>query len=265
MGKRFDYEHAKSLPADAPLEAGYVPVEESLLEWVRHPANRVHKKAEEWREYERRFPAMHDKRIFLSIDEYSYSGAPANLKVALAYGMVLNEMFRHTDFLTMAAYTMSVSTLDYNSTGAIYNSRGLLYKVYRERFGTLPAAVSGNSPQPAPKYPPYGDQPETSSGSPTYPLDMMAALTPDRKYLTLAVVNAMDSAQQLDLKVTGARLAGKSTLWQMTGKDLDAMNRLGRQPQIEIKETEIGNVPQSLSIAPISVSIYRFPLSGTAP
>jgi alpha-L-arabinofuranosidase len=263
-GKRFDYEHAQSLPADAPTEAGYVPVEETLLEWVRHPANRVHKKAEEWAEYEHRFPAMREKKIFLSIDEYGYSAGAADLKTALAYGMVLNEMFRHTDFLKMAAYTMGVSTLDYNSTGAIYNSRGLLYKMYRDHFGTVPVAVSGNSPQPAPKYPPYGDQPKTSSGSPTDPLDMVAALTPDRKYLTLAVVNGTESAQEFDLSVTGARLEGESTLWQLTGKDLDAANRVGKEPQVEVKETGIGGVPQALTIAPISVSIYRFPLAASA-
>ena len=264
VGKRFDYEHANSLPADAPMEAGYVPVEESLLEWVRHPANRVHKKAEEWQEYERRFPAMRDKKIFLSIDEYSYSGAPMNLKLALAYGTVLNEMFRHTDFLTMAAYTMGVSALDYNSTGAVYNARGVLYKMYRDHLGTLPVALSGNSPQPKPKYPPYGDQPETTSGSPTYPLDMVAAVTPDRKYLTLAVVNATESDQQLDLNVTGRRLAGKSTLCQMTGKDLNVSNRVGQAPEIQVKETDMGDVPQRLTVAPISVDIYRFPLAGSA-
>ncbi|HMJ63140.1 MAG TPA: hypothetical protein VK493_15320 [Bryobacteraceae bacterium] len=265
VSKRFDYEHAKSLPTDAPNEAGYVSVEESLLEWVRHPANRIHKKAEEWQEYERRFPAMRDKKIFLSIDEYSYSGAPANLKVALAYGMVLNEMFRHTDFLTMAAYTMGVSVLDFNSTSSAYNSRGILYKLYRDHFGTLPVAVSGNSSQPAPKYPPYGDQPETNSGSPTYPLDVVAALTPDRKYLTLALVNATESEQKFDRNVTGRRLGGKSTLWQMTGRDLDAANRVGQEPQVAVNEIEIGNAPQRPAVAPLSISIYRFPLVESDP
>lgn len=264
VGKRFDYDHAKSLPPDAPNEAGYVPVEENLLEWARHPANRVRKKAEEWQEYEQRFPAMRDKKIFLSIDEYGYSGAPANLKLALAFGMVLNEMFRHTEFLKVAAYTMGVSTLDYSSTGAVYNTRGLLYKMYRDHLGTLPVPVSGNSPQPAPKYPPYGDQPATSSGSPTYPLDIVAALTPDKKYLTLAVVNATESAQHFDLSVTGTRLAGKSTLWQMTGKNLDAANRIGQAPQVEVKEIEMANAPAELAVAPITVNIYRFPLAGPA-
>jgi alpha-N-arabinofuranosidase len=147
VGKRFDYEHAKTLPPDAPNEAGYVPVEETQLEWVRHPSNRVRKKAEEWQDYEKRFPVMIDKKIFLSIDEYSYSGARPNLKSAMAYGMVLNEMFRHTDFLKMAALTMGISTLDFNNTGAVLNTTGLLYQMYRDHFGTLPVTVSGNSPQ----------------------------------------------------------------------------------------------------------------------
>jgi alpha-N-arabinofuranosidase len=177
--------------------------------------------------------------------------------------MVLNEMFRHTDFRKMAAYTMATSTLDFNSTVSVYNSRGVLYKLYRDHFGTLPVAVSGNSPQPAPKYPPYGDQPETSSGSPTYPLDLVAALTEDRKYLTIAVVNGTEMAQKLDLSVTGIRLAGPSTHWLLTGSSLDAENHVGQPAQVAVKEIGIGDAPQSVSVAPISVRIYRFPVAGT--
>lgn len=264
VGKRFDYEHAKTLPADAPNEAGYVPAEETLLEWVRHPSNRVAKKAEEWREYEKRFPAMIDKRIFLSIDEYSYSGAPPSLKSALAYGMVLNEMLRHTDFMTMAALTMGISTLDYNNTASVLNTTGLLYKMYRDQLGTLPAAVSGNSPQPAPKYPPYGDQPKVNAGSATYPLDMLAALTEDRKFLTIAVVNATQSEQKFDLNVTGARVAGPAQMCQLTASSVDAANHVGQQQQVQVKEVSGGNAQGTISVAPISVSIYRFPLSGAA-
>jgi alpha-N-arabinofuranosidase len=259
-GKRFDLEHAKSLPPGAGAEAGYVPADETVLEWVRHPSNRVRLKAEEWQEYQRRFPAMIDKKIFLSIDEYAYTGAPVNLKLALAYAMVLNEMVRHTDFLKMAALTMGVSTMDYNQTAAVLNATGLLFKLYRERLGTLPAGVSGNSPQPLPKYPVGGDQPHANAGSATYPLDMVAALSADRKFLTLGVVNATDSVQKLDLNVTGVHLGGQSTLWQMTGKDLEAANRVGEKPQVEITEIPIGNVPQMLSVAPISINIYRFPV-----
>lgn len=260
VGKRFDYEHAKSLPLDPTIniESGYVNADETQLEWIRHPANRVHKKAEEWHEYEKRFRAMADKKIFLSIDEYGYGGG--SLKSALAYGMVLNEMFRHTDFLKMAAYTMAISTLDFNSTSATYNSRGLLYKMYREHFGTLPVELSGNSPQPAPKYPPYGDQPETSSGSSTYPLDMVAALTADRKSLTIAVVNGTDAEQKFDLDVSGERVAGPGKQWQLTGSSLDADNHAGQTPQVEVKETALTGASSGIAVAPGTVNIYQFPL-----
>jgi alpha-L-arabinofuranosidase len=258
VGKRFDYEHAKSLPRDPTLniESGYVNVDEPLLEWVRHPSNRVRKKAEEWNEYERRFPAMADKNIFLSIDEYAYGGS--SFKAALAYGMILNEMFRHTDFMKMAAYTMAISTLDISPTGSVYNARGVLYKLYREHFGTLPVVLTGNSPQPAPKYPPYGDQPETSAGSPTFPLDIVAALTDDHKYLTVAVVNATESEQKFDLSVSGVRVTGPSTLWQMTGRALDADNHVGQPTQVAVKEMALGEAPKTISVVPTSINVYRF-------
>jgi alpha-N-arabinofuranosidase len=264
-GMRFDLEHAKNDTPRPGIETGYVAADETVLEWVRHPSNRVHLKAEEWQEYQRRFPAMIDRKIFLAIDEYAYTGAPQNLKLALAHAMVFNEMIRHTDFLRMSAFTMGVSTLDYNQTAAVLNTTGLLFKLYGDHMGAgvLPVAVSGNSPQPPPKYPAGGDQPRTNAGSPTYPLDMVAALTADRKYLTLAVVNARESVQPLDLNVTGVRLAGKSTLWQMTAKNLDAANRVGQGPQVEVREIEIGDVPQTLSVAPVSVNIYRFPVVQT--
>jgi alpha-N-arabinofuranosidase len=261
--RHFDLERAKSLPADEPTDHAYVKVDQTPLEWVRYAANVVHRKAEEWQGYQQRFPAMLDKKIFLSIDEYAYFGGGfgrgVNLKLALAYGMVFNEMLRHTDFLKFSAHTMGVSTLDYNPTGATFNTTGLLFKLYGDHFvGSIPVAVSGNSPQPAPKFPVGGDQPMTNSGSPTYPLDMVAALSADRKFLTLAVVNATESIQPLTLNVTGVRLAGKSMLWQMTGKDLEAANRVGQEPQVEVKEIPMEDVPATLSVAPISVDIYRF-------
>jgi alpha-N-arabinofuranosidase len=263
-GRHFDLEKARSLPLDAPTDAGYDKVDQTMLEYARYPANIVELRAGEWKSYQQRFPAMLQKHIFLSIDEYAYFGGGfgrgANLKLALAYGMIFNEMLRHTDFLTMSAHTMGVSTLDYTPTAATLNTTGLIFKLYGEHFvpGSIPVALSGDSPQPGPKYPVGGDQPETTSGSPTYPLDMFAALSPDHKYLTLAVVNATDSAQHFDLHVTGVRVSGNGTLWQMTGKDPEAANRVGQPPQVEIKETTLGTTTQTVAVAPISVNIYRW-------
>jgi alpha-N-arabinofuranosidase len=160
----------------------------------------------------------------------------------------------------MTAHTMGVSTLDYTPAAAALNTTGLVFKLYGDHFvpGSTPVTLSGNSPQPAPKHPIGGDQPKTNSGSPTYPLDMFAALTPDHKYLTLAVVNATDAEQHFDLNVSGVRLAGEATLWQMTGKDLASANHVGQSPQVEVKESAIGDAPKAVAVAPISIDIYRF-------
>ncbi len=262
-GRRFDLEKAKKLPLDAPTDAGFDKVEQTPLDYARYPANIVHLYAQRWQDYQKRFPAMAAKNIFLSIDEYAYFGGSFNrspdLKLALAYGMIFNEMLRHTDFLTMSAHTMGVSTLDYTPTAATLNTTGLIFKLYGEHFGagSIPVALSGNSAQPAPQYPIGGDQPETNSGSPTYPLDMFAALTPDRKYLTLAVVNATDAEQHFDLKVAGLRVGGNGEVWQMTGKSLEATNRVGQPPQVEVKQTPMGNA-STMTAAPKSIDIYRW-------
>jgi alpha-N-arabinofuranosidase len=169
-------------------------------------------------------------------------------------------MFRHTDFIKMAAFTFATSTLDYNGTDAIFNTTGLIFKLYREHYGTLPIEVTGDSPQPAPKWPVGGDQPAVNAGSPTYPLDVTAAFTADHKFLTVAVVNPTTSAQQLELNFQGVQLNGKSRMWKMTGPGVDAANLLGQKPQVEIVETPLPDVPTTLSVAPISLNIYEFPV-----
>jgi len=162
----------------------------------------------------------------------------------------------------VAAHTMGTSTIDFNQTTSTLNTLGQVFRLYSNNFpGTIPVAISGNSPQPAPQFPPSPDQPKVSSGSPTYPLDVFAALTPDHKYLTVAVVNATDSEQKLDLNIAGTQLAGPSTQWLLTGKSLDSVDRLGQAPEVEVKEIPIGNAPHSLTVAPISINVYRFPVS----
>jgi len=265
-GRRFDIEKAKKLPPDASNEEAYVKVNQTLLESARYGANVVLKKAEEWEGYEQRFPQMREKKIFLSIDEYAYFGGGFNrsstLKVGLAYGMIFNEMLRHTDFLKMAAHTTGLSMLDFNRTASTLSTTGLVFKLYADHFvGAIPVELSGNSPQPAPKYPAVGDQPDRTSGSPTYPLDMSAALSPDHKYLILSVVNATESPEEFDLSVLGVRPNGPGKAWQLTGASVDAADRVGHTPEVAVTERSTDRDIQTLSIAPISVNIYQFPVS----
>ncbi|HWE86337.1 MAG TPA: hypothetical protein VG267_15445 [Terracidiphilus sp.] len=268
-GRRYNVEKARNLPPDKPGDDAFDKIDQTTLEFARYPANIVRSKAEEWQGYQQRFPATLQKKTFLSIDEYAYFGgsfgrAP-NLKQALAYALLFDEMLRHTDSITMAAHTMGTSTIDFNKTSSTLNTLGQVFRLYSNHFpGTIPVAIAGNSPQPAPQYPPAPDQPKTASGSPTYPLDVFAAVTPDHKYLTVAVVNATDSEQKLALNVAGTELSGPATLWQMTGTNLDSIDRLGQTPEVEVKEIPLGSAPRSLTISPISINIFRFPVAPSA-
>jgi len=125
--------------------------------------------------------------------------------------------------------------------------------------GTIPVAVSGNSPQPATN-PNYGDEPKVRSGSPTYPLDVLATLTPDHRFLNLIVVNATEKDHKLDLNVAGSKLENSGMLWKLTAKSLDAVNRAGQPAQIEVEESQVRRTGDAINVAPISVNVYRFPL-----
>jgi alpha-N-arabinofuranosidase len=118
--------------------------------------------------------------------------------------------------------------------------------------------VSGNSPQPKPIYPAGGDQPAVNPGSDTYPLDVSAAFSEDRKTLTFAVLNPSDSEQRLELSINGIRLASLGHLWRMAPGSVDATITVGQKAGVEVQEQSVASVPRSLSVPPFSVSIYSF-------
>jgi alpha-N-arabinofuranosidase len=246
-GQRFDLNEGK-----------FVNVEESLVDWARRPANRIRCKVEHYQEYLKRFPALTEKKIPINIDEWAYSRIRPNLKLALSNAWALHEMFRHTDIIKMAAYTFATSCLAYDGADAVFNNIGVLFKLYRDHFGTVPVEVRGDSPQPAPKYPVGGDQPNVNAGSDTYPLDVAAALSSDRKKLTVAIINPTESVQQLDLAITGVALRGQARMWRITGPDLNAAILVGQKPGVELIEVAVPEIPKTLAVAPISINLYAF-------
>jgi hypothetical protein len=36
---------------------------------------------------------------------------------------------------------------------------------------------------------------------------------------------------------------------------------VGQTPQVAIQETSLGNAPKTVSVAPISINVYRFPVA----
>jgi alpha-N-arabinofuranosidase len=242
------------------------PPGEELLEFTRSPSNQVKMKAEEWALYQKRFPALKEKPVFLSIDEYAYIGsdmrAKPPLKTSLAYALVFQEMLRHTDFLRMSAFTFGISALDITPIASTLNATGQVFKLYGEHFGAgvTPLAVSGNSPQPDPKFRVGFDHPEVKAGSPTYPLDMVAGLSPDRHSLLIALVNPTFEPQKLSIALRGARTDGAGTLWRLGGTSLEAVNAVGEPPGVTITQEQVPALRGALTAVPLSAAIYSFPI-----
>jgi alpha-N-arabinofuranosidase len=248
--RRFDVEKGDSVPLDP---------DEPLIDWMRRPANHARVKVEAYHDYLERVPAFKAKPVPINLDEWAYAGGgPNSYKVVPANAWVFHEMFRHSDIYQMAAFTFGTSLVSANRTSAVLNPMGLLFKLYRDHFGTIPVAVTGDSPPPPPKYPPGGQDPKVNAGSPTHPLDVAAAWNDDRTALTVAVINPNEAAHRLEWKIEGAKLAGSGTLWRMAPSDLNATVVVGEKPGVVIAEQALAAVPASVELPPFSVSIYVF-------
>jgi alpha-L-arabinofuranosidase len=178
--------------------------------------------------------------------------------VAPAYAWVFHEMFRHSDLYQMACFTFATALLASNRTEAVLNPAGLLFKLYRDHFGIVPVEVTGNAPPPPPRYPVGGDQPRVNAGSATFPLDVAAAWTEDRRALTIAVINPTESEQALELAIKGADLAAQGTRWRLAPARLDATITPGQKPEVEVEEQAVG-APAAERYPPFSVSVYVIP------
>jgi alpha-N-arabinofuranosidase len=232
---------------------------QTLIEWERAPATQVRAKYEHYQEYLKRIPGLKAKPVPISLDEWAYIGAPPNsYKAVPAYAWAFHEMFRHSDLYHLGAFTFATAMMSENRTDAVLSPTGLLFKMYREHFGTIPVEVSGNSPQPKPIYPAGGDQPAVNPGSDTYPLDVSAALSEDRRTLTFAVLNPSDSEQRLNVSIRGIRLANEGHLWRMAPASVDATITVGQKAGVKVEEKEVTSVPESISVPPFSVNIYSF-------
>jgi alpha-N-arabinofuranosidase len=227
---------------------------EPVTEWMRRPANHIRIKFEEYEEYEKLIPALATHPKPLNIDEWAYAGRGGSISYPVypSYAWVFHEMFRHSDLIQMAAYTFATSLLGRDGTNVSLNANGLIFKLYRDHFGSIPVKVSGNSPQPKPTEPPGGEQPVVNAGSDTFPLDVAAAWAEDRRTLTVAILNPTDVEQPLKLNIAGAVLSGTGTLWRLASSEGSGQNP-------KITGSSVDSIPDSLTVPRFSVSIYKLP------
>ena len=235
-------------------------IKQTLLQWAQAPAQRVATMADCWEEYKKRFPELNQGKVKVFFDEWAYHFQP-DFRGCLAIARAFHEFFRHSDFIEMAGFTMATNWLNYDRTHSVVNAYGRVFQLYSGHFGKIPLTVTGNAPVPASKYPIGGDQPKVNTGSNTWPLDVSAALTADRRTLTVAVVNATEEPHVLHLAVQGFQKGSKGRCWKLVAPALDAQNSVGKPPQVVVRQADFDPTATSITAAPTSIVLYEFALT----
>jgi len=233
-------------------------VNDSLPQRIRRLPNRIKGAAEAYAEYVQRMPFVKEKNIFVALDEWRMKDG-WGLEDALATAEGFNEIARHTDIIKMSAYTSTSAPLGllYTATSSAIQPNGLTIKLYADHFGTIPISVRGDTEQPVIAGTTGADRPSVTSGSNTYPLDIMSALTSDYKKITIAVVNPTKQVQKLNIRYKNISVTSEGEKWTIAGHDLKAVNIPGVAPEIKIVKSAVKNADQLLSADALSVTIFE--------
>jgi alpha-N-arabinofuranosidase len=225
----------------------YCKEKTDVIEHAGQLAQQIRHKADAHRKYRKEIPELAGKDIRIAMDEWNFwygdyiygeLGVRYHLKDALGVAIGLHEYFRNSDLYFMANYAQTVNVIGCIKTiktDAAFETTGLVLKLYRNNFGTLPVVVTGD----------------------TAPLDVAAAWTSDHKALTIGVVNPTEAECKLAVNLKGAVLTGEGQVWQIAGSDPMAYNEPGKKPNVVIEEKPVMGVSNKLSVPPLSISLYR--------
>ncbi len=237
------------LPLDSLKKRAEAEQAAKLLRHVSDPPKRVTRIVEAHRGYRKELDSLKGKDIRIAIDEYNYwygphlygeLGTRYYLQDALGIAAGLHEMARNSDIIFMANYAQTVNVIGCiktTKTKAAFDTTGLVLKLYRRQFGTIPVEVTGQ----------------------TKPLDVLAAWTKNRKVLTIGIVNPTKTTYDLALDLKGATIKGTGQQFQIAGSDPMAYNQPGRKPNVVIEKSKLAGITNKLTVPPLSVSLFRLP------
>jgi len=224
----------------------YVQEKPGLLSHVYQVPRFIRRIAETHRQYRKMIPELKGKDIKIALDEWNYwygpyiygeLGTQYFLKDALGIASGLHEYYRQADIIYMANYAQTVNVIGAiktSKTEAVFDTTGLVLKLYRNEFGTVPVKISG--------------QPE--------PLDVMASWKDDGKTLTLAVINPLPEPQKIELELKKFKPTRVEKIFRITGSHEKACNVPGKPPEVEIKTVAESFEPGRLMLPPLSITIY---------
>jgi alpha-N-arabinofuranosidase len=207
----------------------------------------IRRVADAHRSYRREIPGLAGRDIRVALDEWNYWYGPNEygelgtryfLQDALGIAAGLHELFRNSDLFGMANYAQTVNVIGAiktTKTDAELEATGLVLALYRRQFGTLPLRVSGT----------------------TLPLDVAAALTPDRATLTVAVVNPTTETRRVEIDLRGARFGRVGQRFVLTGDDRWAYNAPGRPRGVGVEQESVSKAISWVDSPPLSVTLQR--------
>jgi len=235
---------------DLIAEHFYVQEKPDLVEHTSQIADNIKRKVKFHKDLREKLDVLEGRDIRIAMTEWNYwygrhefgeLGTRYFHKDGLGIAKGLHEYFRNSDIIFLANYAQTVNVIGCiktSKTDAAFETTGLVLKLYRNNFGTIPVSVTGAAD----------------------PLDISAAWTGDRKALTIGVVNPTDKEQQITLNLKGAKLAGTGKLGLIAHSDPMAFNEPGKKPNVIIEHKEISNVSNSLTVPPMSAGVYTLPV-----
>lgn len=229
----------------------YVQSKDDIPEHVQQVPAQIKRIADAHREFRARLPELKGKKdVPVALDEWNYwygphvfgeLGTRYFLKDALGIAAGLHEYFRNSDIYMMANYAQTVNVIGCiktTKTAAEFDSTGLPLMLYRREFGTIPVAV-------------------THDGQ---PLDISAALTENKKAITIGVVNPTSQTYQLILDLNGVTPKDEAQCWVITGDNPMAYNDPGQPRKVDIKSGEAVKLTGVVSVEPLSITLFKAPI-----
>ncbi len=230
------------------VSAGIPSVEEHMFAPVGH----IRRKAEAHRRLLETIPSARRNKIKVAMDEWNYWYGPHVYgelgtqyfhKDGLGIAAGLHEFYRNSDVYEMANYAQTVNVIGAiktSKTAANMETTGLALELYRKHFGVHPLRVEGDW---------------ESLG-----LDVAAALTEDRKTLTLGIVNGQSQEVEVNLSVAGLQLGAPRRGWVISHRDPMGHNTPENPERITIQERAFSGITPKVKVDPLSITLIHVPI-----
>lgn len=240
---------------DSISEHFYTQTRNPVLDHVRLVPSAIKRIADAHRNYRKTMPELQGKDIRIAMDEWNYwygphlfgeLGTRYFVKDGLGVAAGIHEFARQSELYMMANYAQTVNVIGCiktNKTDSQFETTGLVLKLYRHEFGSIPLVTS-----------------VTNEG--VKPVDVQAALTEDGKTLTVGIVNTLGRNLDVKLSAVDVKWPTQTRCFIIADPENDPMayNDPSQKQRIHIVETIAKLDGGKVTVQPYSVTLLKIPL-----